>query len=68
MGDTVFIEGNAVENVSQSLAELQKKRDKLMEEDYSKNKEDIMNLNKQIVTLKQAQNAGSQRFEGNPFS
>lgn len=68
MGDTVFIEGNAVENVSQSLAELQKKRDKLMEEDYGKNKEDIMNLNKQIVTLKQAQNAGSQRFEGNPFS
>ena len=60
-GDTVFIEGNAVENVSQSLAELQQKRDKLMMEDYSKNHEEVMNLNKQIVSLQQAQAAGMRK-------
>lgn len=60
-GDTVFIEGNAVENVSQSLAELQQKRDKLMMEDYSKNHEEVMSLNKQIVSLQQAQAAGMRK-------
>lgn len=58
-GDTVFIDGNAVEHVAQSLSELQQKRDKLMMEDYSKNHEEVMNLNKQIITLKQAQAAGT---------
>lgn len=63
-GDTVFIEGNAVENVPQTLQTLQQKRDTLMQEDYSKNREAIMNLNKQIVQLKQSQTQGVAKFLG----
>ena len=63
-GDTVFIEGNAVENVPQTLQTLQQKRDTLMQEDYSKNREAIMNLNKQIVQLKQSQTQGAAKFLG----
>jgi hypothetical protein len=63
-GDTVFIEGNAVENVPQTLQTLQEKRDKLMGEDYTKNREQVLALNKQIVQLKQSQNAGAAKFHG----
>ena len=63
-GDTVFIEGNAVENVPQTLQTLQQKRDTLMQEDYSKNRDAIMNLNKQIVQLKQSQTQGAAKFLG----
>jgi len=63
-GDTVFIEGNAVENVPQTLQTLSEKRDKLMAEDYSKNREAILNLNKQIVRLKQSQTQGAAKFLG----
>lgn len=63
-GDTVYIEGNAVEDVPQTLASLQQKRDTLMKEDYEKNREQVLALNKQIVTLKQAQNAGKAKFAG----
>ena len=63
-GDTVFIEGNAVENVPQTLQTLSQKRDALMQEDYAKNKEAIMNLNQQIVRLKQSQNQGAAKFLG----
>lgn len=65
MGDTVFIEGNAVENVPQTLTSLQEKRDRLMSEDYEKNKEQVLALNKQIVQLKQSQKSGSAKFTGN---
>lgn len=64
-GDTVFIEGNPVENVPQTLNSLQEKRDKLMAEDYEKNKEQVLALNKQIVQLKQSQRAGAAKFTGN---
>ncbi len=63
-GDTVFIEGNAVENVPQTLQTLSEKRDNLMREDYSKNREAILNLNKQIVRLKQSQTQGAAKFLG----
>lgn len=63
-GDTVFIEGNAVENVPQTLQTLQEKRDKLMSEDYTKNRDQVLALNKQIVQLKQSQNAGAAKFHG----
>lgn len=64
-GDTVFIEGNAVENVPQTLENLQQKRDKLMSEDYAKNREQVLALNQQIVRLKQSQQAGANRYMGN---
>lgn len=63
-GDTVFIEGNVVENVPQTLQTLQAKRDKLMEEDYVKNREQVHILNQQIVKLKQSQSAGAAKFQG----
>ena len=63
-GDTVFIEGNAVENVPQTLQTLQDKRDKLMSEDYAKNRDQVLALNQQIVKLKQAQSGGAARFQG----
>ena len=63
-GDTVFIEGNAVENVPQTLQTLQAKRDKLMNDDYSKNREEVLALNQQIVKLKQSQAAGAAKFHG----
>lgn len=64
-GDTVFIEGNAVENVPQTLTSLQEKRDRLMSEDYEKNKEQVLALNKQIVQLKQSQRSGAAKYTGN---
>lgn len=63
-GDTVFIEGNAVENVPQTLQTLQEKRDKLMSEDYEKNKEQVFALNQQIVKLKASRNSGASKFVG----
>lgn len=63
-GDTVFIEGNAVENVPQTLQTLQEKRDKLMNENYSKNREEVLALNQQIVKLKQSQQTGATKFHG----
>lgn len=63
-GDTVFIEGNVVENVPQTLQSLQDKRDKLMDEDYAKNREQVLALNQQIVKLKQSQNDGAAKFHG----
>jgi len=66
-GDTVFIEGNAVENVPQTLSTLQDKRDKLMAEDYAKNREQVLAINKQIVQLKQSQKTGAEKFTGNLY-
>lgn len=63
-GDTVFLEGNAVENVPQTLQTLQEKRDKLMAEDYTKNRDQVLALNNQIVKLKQSQNSGVSKFLG----
>ena len=63
-GDTVFIEGNAVENVPQTLQTLQAKRDRLMSDDYSKNRDEVLALNQQIVKLKQSQAAGAAKFHG----
>lgn len=63
-GDTVFIEGNAVENVPQTLQTLQAQRDKLMNEDYAKNREQVLALNQQIVKLKQSQQTGAAKFHG----
>lgn len=63
-GDTVFIEGNAVENVPQTLQNLVDKRDKLMADDYVKNRDQVLALNKQIVQLKQAQTAGAMKYHG----
>ena len=63
-GDTVFIEGNAVENVPQTLQTLQEKRDKLMSEDYAKNRDQVLALNKQIVELKRSQTSGAMKFRG----
>ena len=63
-GDTVFIEGNAVENVPQTLQTLQERRDKLMAEDYAKNKEQVLALNQQIVKLKTAQSTGAAKYRG----
>lgn len=63
-GDTVFIEGNAVENVPQTLQTLTEKRDKLMAEDYVKNKEQVHSLNEQIVKLKQLQFSGQLKNRG----
>lgn len=63
-GDTVFIEGNAVENVPQTLQTLQEKRDRLMQDDYSKNRDQVLALNQQIVKLKQSQSIGATKFHG----
>lgn len=63
-GDTVFIEGNPVENVPQTLQTLQEKRDRLMAEDYAKNRDQVLALNQQIVKLKQAQRSGAVKFNG----
>jgi len=54
-GDTVFIEGNAVENIPQSIEALRAKRDELMSKDYTGNKAQVLELNQQIVRLTQAQ-------------
>ena len=63
-GDTVFIEGNAVENVPQTLQSLLEQRDKLMTEDYTKNRDQVLALNKKIVQLKQSQQSGAAKFQG----
>lgn len=63
-GDTVFIEGNAVENVPQTLQSLTERRDKLMSEDYAKNKDQVLALNQQIVKLRQAQTSGAMKYRG----
>ena len=63
-GDTVFIEGNVVENVPQTLQTLTEQRDKLMSEDYLKNREQVLSLNQKIVKLKQSQQSGAARFNG----
>ena len=63
-GDTVFIEGNAVENVPQTLQSLLDQRDKLMAEDYTKNRDQVLALNKKIVQLKQSQQSGAAKFQG----
>lgn len=63
-GDTLFIEGNAVENIPQTLETLTAKRDRLMQEDYAKNKQTVNELNQQIVKLKMAQSGQVGRFKG----
>lgn len=63
-GDTVFIEGNAVENVTATLSDLTAKRDKLMSEDYAKNRDAVLALNQQIVKLKQSQSQSQSKFVG----
>lgn len=59
-GDTLFVEGKQVTNVNQSLAEIEEERDRLLSEDrkngVAKNQNRIMELNKRIVMLREAQN------------
>lgn len=55
-GDTVFIEGTAVENIPQTVESLRAKRDELMSKDYVGNKAQVNELNQKIVQLTQAQN------------
>lgn len=54
-GDTIYIEGKGIDNVPQTIEELQAKRDSLMQQDYVGNKAQVNELNKYIVQLKMAQ-------------
>lgn len=54
-GDTIYIEGQGIEDVPQTIENLRAKRDALMEADYAKNKTQVNELNKQIVQLQIAQ-------------
>lgn len=63
-GDTVFIEGNVVENIPQTIESLSAKRDALMADNYTKNAAQVQELNKQIVSLKMAQQGSVGKFKG----
>ncbi len=54
-GDMVYIDGKPVDNSKETLETLTTERDKLMSEDYLKNKTKVEELNKKIVLIKQAQ-------------
>lgn len=54
-GDTLYIEGQSVNNISGSLESKTKERDRLMAEDYKKNFDRVQELNAEIASLKQAQ-------------
>lgn len=63
-GDTVFIEGSAVENIPQSIETLSAKRDELMASNYAGNKVQVNELNMQITKLKMAQSGQIGKFQG----
>lgn len=63
-GDTVYIDGNPVQDVSNSLQSLEKKRDELMQEDYRKNNNRVQELNKQIADLKNQQAQAMRKRRG----
>lgn len=63
-GDTIYIEGRGIENVPQTLEQLRAKRDSLMEADYTKNKAQVNELNKQIVQLQISQQGQLSRLRG----
>lgn len=63
-GDTLYIEGQSVNNISGSLESKTKERDKLMAEDYKKNFDRVQELNAEIASLKQAQNQQALRRRG----
>lgn len=54
-GDTLFIDGNVVTDVPQTIESLRAQRDELMEQDYVKNKAQVQQLNEKIARLKLAQ-------------
>ena len=54
-GDTIYIEGRGIENVPETLEQLRAKRDSLMQTDYVKNKQQVDELNKQIVAIQMSQ-------------
>ena len=60
----VFIEGNVVENIPQTIESLSAKRDALMADNYTKNAAQVQELNKQIVSLKMAQQGSVGKFKG----
>ena len=60
-GDTIFMDGSVVENVPQNIQALEAKRDALMSEDYQRNKAQVTELNKRIVSLKLAQQGSGYR-------
>ena len=60
-GDTLYIDGNVVTDVPQTIESLTAKRDELMAKDYAGNRAQVNELNKQIVQLKMAQHGQAQR-------
>lgn len=60
-GDTLYIDGNVVSDVPQTIESLTAKRDELMAKDYVANKAQVNELNQQIVKLKMAQHGQAQR-------
>ena len=54
-GDTIYIEGHGIENVPETIEQLRAKRDSLMQTDYVKNKQQVDELNKQIVAIQMSQ-------------
>lgn len=63
-GDTVFIEGSAVENIPQTIDTLSAKRDELMASNYAGNKAQVNELNQQIVKLKMAAQGQIGKYKG----
>ena len=63
-GDTIFIEGNRIDDVPQTIENLRAKRDSLMEADYVKHKAEVTELNKQIVQLQMSQQGQLSRARG----
>ncbi len=63
-GDTIFIEGNRIDDVPQTIENLRAKRDSLMEADYVKHKAEVTELNKQIVQLQMSQQGQLNRARG----
>ena len=53
-GDTIYLEGGAIEDVPGTIEALRAKRDELMQADYVKNKAQVNDLNKRIVELQMA--------------
>lgn len=54
-GDTIYIDGQRVDDIPQTVESLRAKRDSLMQADYVKNKAQVNELNQQIVQLQMAQ-------------
>lgn len=54
-GDTIYIDGQRVDDIPQTVESLRAKRDSLMQTDYVKNKAQVNELNQQIVQLQMAQ-------------